>query len=136
MMSKPKLLRDLPYDPEIHLRCNDRELFVAKNLPGMPEEVAAAITGWLHDHGLSEHECATGHPIERDPHRRTVTWTGSRRDVDGRRAPVNTRHVDHAPPEIPLDQEWPAPFPQILLDQPDSPAVCGSCGRYLPKDRR
>jgi hypothetical protein len=121
MMSKPKLLRDLPYDPEIHLRCNDRELFVAKNLPGMPEEVAAATTG---------------HPIERDPHRRTVTWTGSRRDVDGRRAPVNTRHVDHAPPEIPLDQEWPAPFPQILLDQPDSPAVCGSCGRYLPKDRR
>jgi hypothetical protein len=136
-MPKPKTLAALPYDPTIHLRCSDTELVVSKGLPEMPTEVRDAVLEWLHAHGLSEMECTVGHPIVRDPHRRTVTWTGVRRDANGlRTAHQSVRFVEQAPEDLDPDQVWPAPFPQILLDQPDAEKICRACGRYLPKDRR
>jgi len=89
-------------------------------------ELAEAILEWLHAHGLDEMQIVAGCPVVRDPDRRSIEFTGiSERGPGTGRVQRWLTHPAH------LDEPgtvWPAPFPQILLDQPD-PDRCPSCQR-------
>ena len=96
-------------------------VLTAGALPDLPTVLADAVLGWLHAHGLDEFLILANCPIVRDPVARTITWES----IGGRPGSGTVRVVQHAPDDAPA--VWPAPFPQVLLDQ-----ACPACGHAFP----
>lgn len=117
--SKPRRPTEQQFGNRYPITCDGQVLVIRKQLSFLPPDVCAATLEWLHAHGLTENELPIGRPITRGTGQVTY-WARPNGALEATirraKAPAGTRLRD-----------WPAPFPQILLDQP-RPTTCPTCG--------